>query len=430
MVAALQWKNSSQPVLSDIRTQQLMQAAQDGECDKINILVSGGLNVDCENVNGTTALMKAVSYGQAHAVHALLDLGAAVNKARPDGFTPLILAVFFGHENIVTELLAHGADFYAKSRGTCASTWANARGFYSIALLLESIEKSPGSLNVQSRLEPALIQPAPSIARMTIANSKGDAGSDQLIEQVVAKPSALPATTWNVHDALSGEGIRRIGGSPEPQVKIDDAWDRPLENVPPFSPYSTLLARLSTKGNLAVATTIMILVVGVLTAGAAWRMRLIPASLVKAPAKTAPSGSTPINPVASETAKQVQTSAASNSNPVVDKNTESIKPEQPSAGTKQLPVAVTTDAAAESRILKNSVKTPNNSRVHHRGGVIAGDASNINVSEESNRPAAVTIISKPPTTSSTRPRVTNDLPAEPIAPLAGSTNKKRVIQWP
>ncbi|HEY6122694.1 MAG TPA: ankyrin repeat domain-containing protein, partial [Pyrinomonadaceae bacterium] len=68
MVAALQWKNSSQPALSDIRTKQLMQAAQDGECDKINILVSGGLNVDCENVNGTTALMKAVSYGQAHAV--------------------------------------------------------------------------------------------------------------------------------------------------------------------------------------------------------------------------------------------------------------------------------------------------------------------------------------------------------------------------
>src|SRR6266403_4496460 len=110
MVAALKWKSQSQPVLSDIRTRQLVQAAHDGDCETVKALVSQGVNVDAETENGTTALMKATAAGQLAAVRALLDLGAAINKSRPDGFTALILSVFFGHEEIVTELLRRVAD--------------------------------------------------------------------------------------------------------------------------------------------------------------------------------------------------------------------------------------------------------------------------------------------------------------------------------
>jgi ankyrin repeat protein len=88
----------------------LMQAAGDGELERVAELLEAGAAVDERNANGGTALMYAVSYNRLEAVELLLERGADPNAQARIGWTPLLVAAAKGRDAAVRLLLEAGAD--------------------------------------------------------------------------------------------------------------------------------------------------------------------------------------------------------------------------------------------------------------------------------------------------------------------------------
>ncbi len=137
-----------------------VRAIDNGDVASVRELLSGDVDANTTNENGSTFLMRAAANGRPSIVELLLDHGANINAQRVDGFTPLLFAVFFGHLEVVRLLLERGADAGAQTRfATSAGMWANVRGFDEIQTLLRSHQEkhlSPASLGAgQSTNAPA-----------------------------------------------------------------------------------------------------------------------------------------------------------------------------------------------------------------------------------------------------------------------------------
>jgi hypothetical protein len=133
----------------DAATLALWRAAEAGDFDEVETMLSRVADLNARNEHGMTALMRAAQHGNASVVRLLLAHGADANVVRNDKFTALSLAAFFGHTETVRVLMEHGADSKASTRhGTSAHMWATARTFNEVVDQLKkpappSVEKPP-----------------------------------------------------------------------------------------------------------------------------------------------------------------------------------------------------------------------------------------------------------------------------------------------
>ena len=83
----------------------LCKAAEEGDSDRVDILLAAGVNPNAVDKKGSTALMYAAGKGHAEIAKSLLDAGANPNVVDDDGWTALIAATFEGHYEVVKILL-------------------------------------------------------------------------------------------------------------------------------------------------------------------------------------------------------------------------------------------------------------------------------------------------------------------------------------
>jgi ankyrin repeat protein len=92
--------------------QDLIEAADSGETDKVRALLEEGADVHATDDNGLTALWKAAAWGYTEIVRSLLDAGADVNTKAEDGSTFLMLSANNGYLDVVKLLLDMEADVH------------------------------------------------------------------------------------------------------------------------------------------------------------------------------------------------------------------------------------------------------------------------------------------------------------------------------
>jgi ankyrin repeat protein len=83
----------------------LFVAAEKGNAEVVNELLSRGAAIDTSNNNGATPLYVAAYKGHAGVVKELLSRGAAVDTPTRFGWTPLLASMARGHTNIARMLL-------------------------------------------------------------------------------------------------------------------------------------------------------------------------------------------------------------------------------------------------------------------------------------------------------------------------------------
>jgi len=93
----------------------LMQAAQDGQLERVSAHLRRGAKVDARGADGSTALHLAAHRGHSDVAKALIGKGAAVNARQRDGTTALMLAAEEGHAPLVHDLLDKGAEVDARA---------------------------------------------------------------------------------------------------------------------------------------------------------------------------------------------------------------------------------------------------------------------------------------------------------------------------
>ena len=99
-----------------ISPEALHRAAEKGNVEWIQKLISEGADVNHRDRNERTPLHWAALSGHLEATKLLLAAGADVDAGDDDGDTPLYFAAGRGHKNVVILLLASGAEADAKDK--------------------------------------------------------------------------------------------------------------------------------------------------------------------------------------------------------------------------------------------------------------------------------------------------------------------------
>lgn len=95
---------------SDGLNQSLLQAAQEGDLNRVETLVAGGADVNAAHGDQWTPLMMAARTGEVEMVRTLFEKGAVPDASSSKGWTALMIATIEGRAEIVRALLEHGAD--------------------------------------------------------------------------------------------------------------------------------------------------------------------------------------------------------------------------------------------------------------------------------------------------------------------------------
>ena len=123
---------------------QLMDAAYEGNEQRVRELVAAGAPLDLVDSGGWSALRWASSHGHVRVAKLLLDgkyegKGADINLQDNFGSTPLMAACFRGHEAVVRLLLERGADVTLRTKkGRTALSLARRSERAAIMTLLEA----------------------------------------------------------------------------------------------------------------------------------------------------------------------------------------------------------------------------------------------------------------------------------------------------
>jgi len=137
-----------------LRKTPLMFAAEQGDQNIVEYLISNGALINDKDANGLTPLIYACKNGQIDVVSFLIDSGAIIDEQDRHGLTALMYAAKFGHCEVISYLLERGADIHARSdNGSSALIYAamnNQKGTTTLLLKygLNINEKSGGGWTV------------------------------------------------------------------------------------------------------------------------------------------------------------------------------------------------------------------------------------------------------------------------------------------
>ncbi|XP_065192896.1 myotrophin-like [Sycon ciliatum] len=92
----------------------LLWAVKNGDLEQVKSL-SASADVNAVLKNGRMALHYAADFGQAEVIEYLLSIGANVDLADSYGITPLLAAIYEGHLECVQLLVKKGANKSLKS---------------------------------------------------------------------------------------------------------------------------------------------------------------------------------------------------------------------------------------------------------------------------------------------------------------------------
>ncbi len=119
-------------------------AAQTGNTTEIQNLISKGIDINVQDLDGYTALMWAASHGYPSIVQTLIDADANVNVQDLNGNTALIGAVRCGDLSIVQKLIDAGANVNVQDNsGDTALMWAIDHSRLSIVQILLDAGANP-----------------------------------------------------------------------------------------------------------------------------------------------------------------------------------------------------------------------------------------------------------------------------------------------
>jgi hypothetical protein len=109
-----------QDVVQDVNS-ELMEAAEDGEAERVKTLLAAGADVNTKDDEGGTPLMWATAQGHTYTVQVLLDAGAQLETKDQSGLSALALAALQGQTDTLKTLLDAGAELDARA-GVADST--------------------------------------------------------------------------------------------------------------------------------------------------------------------------------------------------------------------------------------------------------------------------------------------------------------------
>jgi len=90
--------------------EQLKWSLQNGDLEVLKSLILSDKSLVNTEIVGRPPLCVAADYGQTECIEYLLSHGASINAADKYGITPLLSAIFEGHTECVRLLLSKGAD--------------------------------------------------------------------------------------------------------------------------------------------------------------------------------------------------------------------------------------------------------------------------------------------------------------------------------
>lgn len=97
-----------------INNEELMEACEKGELEKVKSIIEKGIDIDLE-YNNWTPLTKASEKGHLNIVKYLVENGAKINKENGHDWTALMCASMNGHSDIVEYLVENGAGVNIKN---------------------------------------------------------------------------------------------------------------------------------------------------------------------------------------------------------------------------------------------------------------------------------------------------------------------------
>src|SRR5579884_558536 len=126
---------------------ELLEAAKDGQAEKVLDLIKTGADVNAKDASGDTALILAAYNGRIETVKALIKSKADVNAKGSHGYTALMVAAYNGDTEMVKALIEARADVNAENKsGDTALILAMRQNYKGIVDLLKSAgAKSPDS---------------------------------------------------------------------------------------------------------------------------------------------------------------------------------------------------------------------------------------------------------------------------------------------
>ncbi len=159
----------------DEKDEQLLNAAEAGDVEEIQILLEAGANIDAVNICGLTALIWAAENGHTDVVVQLIAAGANLESADEFGYTALIAAAEEGLTAVVEKLIKAGANIEAVDQDgrTALMLAAHANHQEAGFLLLNTL--SSERVDVLSREPNLIITSLIESFRRTIARAKIDA---------------------------------------------------------------------------------------------------------------------------------------------------------------------------------------------------------------------------------------------------------------
>ncbi len=115
LVLPIPFSACAQDIVDELDS-DLIDAARNGQTERVRALLHAGLESDTKDEIGSTALLEAALNGRTETVEALLDAGVDVNAKDNDGATALMYSLLIrGDAELVKLLLDAGADVNEKS---------------------------------------------------------------------------------------------------------------------------------------------------------------------------------------------------------------------------------------------------------------------------------------------------------------------------